>query len=243
MLARALLLSLALLTLGGTHAAPDLTTLTQQLQKLDPAAQAESIADSPLPGLYEITSGTHVFYTNDSGRYILYGHLLDLKDNQPQSLTEKTVKKLRAKAIKHLDPKTLITFSPKKPLYTLTVFTDIDCAYCRKLHQEMPQLNKLGIAVRYASFPRAGIGSESYNKAVAVWCARDKQQALTDAKQGKEVSKDANCHSEGLINKHLKLVHELDVRATPVMFLEDGTEIPGYVPAQTLLARLENNAA
>lgn len=218
----------------------DKAQITRQLQKIVPNAKVDSISPSPVKGLYEVASGSNVFYTTKTGDYAIYGHLLDLKQQEPVSLTEQALKKFRAKAIADLDPKTTIDFSPKSGdvKQTITVFTDIDCAYCRKFHQELPALNKAGFKVRYVSFPRAGVNSESFNKAVAVWCADDQQEAMTRAKTGKSVTLKSGCDKSNVIRQHLQLVQDLDLRATPVLILEDGTEIPGYMPADNLIAKI-----
>jgi thiol:disulfide interchange protein DsbC len=130
----------------------------------------------------------------------------------------------------------MIIYSPKQVKHRVTVFTDIDCQYCRRLHQEMAELNGMGIEVRYLLFPRAGVGSKSYDKAVTVWCSANRQQALTDSKAGKNLP---NKTCDNPVDKHMALVEKLGITGTPTMVLEDGSMIPGYVPAARLLAALE----
>ena len=138
-----------------------------------------------------------------------------------------------------IDPATMITFAPEHPQYTVTVFTDIDCGYCRKLHKEMAEYNRRGIAIRYLSFPRAGIGSESCKKAVAVWCAKDRQAALTAAKADQPVAApDPSCKNP--VDEHFHLTRVFNLDGTPTMVLEDGSLIPGYVPADRLKAALDD---
>ena len=133
----------------------------------------------------------------------------------------------------------MIIYEPKKTEHTLTVFTDIDCGYCRKLHQQIAEYNALGIRIRYMAFPRAGIDSESYNKTVDVWCAKDRKQALTDAKNGKEVTSES-CNSP--IQAQYELGRRLGVTGTPALFLESGEMLPGYVPPKRLKEILDQQA-
>ena len=130
----------------------------------------------------------------------------------------------------------MIVFAPKVVKHTVTVFTDIDCPYCRRLHKEVPAMNELGIKVRYLAFPRAGVHSPSFKEAVSVWCAKNPAQALTDAKAGKKVP-EVTCDNPVL--QHMALGEQVGVTGTPAMVLEDGRMLPGYIPA-TRLAQLLN---
>jgi thiol:disulfide interchange protein DsbC len=129
-----------------------------------------------------------------------------------------------------------VIFAPDKPKHTVTVFTDIDCGYCRKLHREIDGYLKAGIRVRYLFFPRAGLGSESFNEAVSVWCAADRQQAMTDAKAGKPIEA-KTC--ENPVIDHMQLGESLQISGTPAIVLESGDLVPGYVPAERLAAMLQ----
>ncbi len=134
----------------------------------------------------------------------------------------------------------MIVFSPKeKPRHTLTVFTDIDCGYCRKLHAEMDELNSYGIEVRYMMFPRTGLNTPSYQKAVNVWCAKDQQVSMTKAKAGESIPQ-ANCDNP--IASQFDLGQQLGVTGTPALLLGDGSLIPGYRPAKDLAAILDEEA-
>ena len=121
----------------------------------------------------------------------------------------------------------MIWFAPEKYDHTVTVFTDIDCGYCRKLHNEMEGYNDKGIRVRYMFFPRAGVGSKSYQKAVSVWCSDDRRDALTKSKQGKQIPM-KTCNNP--IDVHMALAQDLGLRGTPLVVLDDGTIQPGYAP-------------
>jgi thiol:disulfide interchange protein DsbC len=152
--------------------------------------------------------------------------------------------------MEELDKDSMIIFSPEsgKAKYTITAFTDIDCGYCRKLHSEMKDYNDLGIEVRYVSYPRAGLNSPSYEKAVAVWCSVDRNKAMSSAKAGASLEqlkkaeqvKDQSCKDP--IKQHMKVASMVGVTGTPTLVMDDGSVLPGYLPAQRLLQALQENA-
>lgn len=217
----------------------DTKKIADQLGKVMPNASIDNLNETPIKGVYEITSGSNVLYSNEDGSYMLYGQLLDLTNATAVSLTENTQKGIRLKSFASLDKSSTIYYGPRKPKHTITVFTDIDCAYCRKFHLEVPELNKAGIGVQYVAFPRSGVDTPSFETAAKVWCAENPQEALTKAKAGQEFATNDKCDKRAIIRQHLKLVSKLQLSGTPALFLEDGTLIPGYVPAKQLVARLE----
>lgn len=224
--------SLLLTTFACTAAGVDKAVqekIRQGLAGSLPNGKLDSIVASAIPGLYEVTVGPRVLYVSADGRYVLNGDLMDLKERR--NLSEERRAQARVEAFSKVGRDQMIEFGPENPAHVLYVFTDIDCGYCRRLHAEVGELNEAGIAVRYLAFPRAGIGSESYDKFVSVWCSADRQQALTDAKAGKDIS-DASCDNP--IAAHFALGEQMGVRGTPTIVLEDGEELGGYVPADQL---------
>jgi thiol:disulfide interchange protein DsbC len=193
-----------------------------------------SVTESVIPGLYEVVVPPKVFYLTADGRYLVAGDIVDLE--QRVNLSDNTRTNARLDVIKSLDESSMIVFAPKEVKHTITVFTDIDCGYCRKLHSEIDSYNKLGIKVRYMAYPRAGIGSPSYDKAVSVWCAEDKAKALTTAKSGGNVPQ-KTCDNP--VEKQFELGQELGVNGTPALMLENGQIYPGYAPADKLITVLE----
>ena len=198
--------------------------------------KVESITASAIPGLYEVLVPPKLFYMSADGRYLLTGDLIDLHDKINLSSDKRA--EARISAVNNVGESDMIVFSPKPKdvKHTITVFTDIDCGYCRKLHSEIASYNKLGIKVRYMAYPRAGIGSPSYDKAVAVWCADDKAKAMTTAKSGGKVAK-KDCDNP--VAKEFQLGQELGVNGTPALMLENGQIYPGYAPADKLIAILD----
>lgn len=227
-------MGLALLVGGSVQAdsGADEAAIRKALGEIEPA----SIQSTPLPGLYEVVVGAHIVYMSADGQYMLQGELVDVKKRV--SLTEPRRREIQLAAVQSIGEDKMIIFEPEKVKHTITVFTDIDCGYCRKLHGEMDQLLEAGIRVRYMMFPRAGIGSGSYKKAVAVWCAEDRNSALTDSKNGKTIEM-KTCDNP--IAEHMKLVEELGVRGTPYLVFENGQNQPGYVPAKRLSQLLDQN--
>jgi len=208
------------------------------MAKLLPKVELDSVAKAPVPGLYEVTLGPRLFYMSEDGRYLIQGDVIDVASRK--NLTEAKLAAAKKRALEQLDEKTMVVFPAKKPAHTVTVFTDIDCGYCRKLHREMEGYNEAGISVRYLFYPRAGIGSPSYDKAVSVWCADDRRQAMTDAKTGKEVE---NKSCKNPVEDHLALGEAMGVTGTPAIVLEDGEVLPGYIPAKRLSKFLDSEAA
>jgi thiol:disulfide interchange protein DsbC len=153
-----------------------------------------------------------------------------------EDLTELAKSGVRKELLAGIDVSRQIGFEPEQTTYDLTVFTDIDCGYCRKLHSQIAEYNEQGIAIHYMAFPRAGIGSPSYDKFVSVWCADDQQTALTAAKNGED-PEPRQCDNP--IAEQYQLGIALGVTGTPAIMTSDGQLIPGYVPPATLRERLD----
>jgi thiol:disulfide interchange protein DsbC len=229
-----LILAVLGLFLPAAYAADDVARIEAALERVIPHGKPDSVKPSPIPGLYEVTYGSALVYVSADGRYALQGDLIDLETRS--NLSEHARASKRLAALKELAGKDFIVFAPEHPKHTVTVFTDLDCTYCRKFHSEIADYNKLGIAVRYAAFPRSGIGSPSYDKAVSVWCAKDPKAALTQAKAGKEVEKKI---CDNPVKEEYLLGQQIGVSGTPTIILEDGTSLPGYVPPLRLSQLLE----
>lgn len=212
----------------------DSEKIKAMLAKQMPDLQVTEINKTPLQGIYEVIMPPQILYVSADAQYVLSGNIINATTGENLTLPQRD--KVRAKAVDMLGEDSMIIFSPKKVKHTVTVFTDIDCTYCRKLHNEIAEYNKLGIRVRYTFYPRAGIGSESYKKAVSVWCADDRKTAMTDAKSGKNIpAKD--CKNPVLA--HYRMGEQIGVQGTPALVLESGQVVPGYVPAQRLFDGLE----
>jgi thiol:disulfide interchange protein DsbC len=227
-------LVLLIAPLADADEAQDMAVVRAKLEQLMPQAKPDSIAPSVLPGMYEAIYGPQILYVSKDGRYMFEGDLYDLQ--QRVNLTENKRQAGRVKVLNDIDVSTMIVFAPEHPKYTISAFTDIDCGYCRKLHSQIAEYNKLGIAVRYLAFPRAGVDSPSYDKAVSVWCSKDRKTALTLAKQGKTPEK-KTCDNP--VKMHMAAAKEVGVSGTPTLVLDDGKVIPGYVEPARLLKILD----
>lgn len=208
--------------------------IREQIEKLLPEYKIDSISKTPISGLYEVVMGPQVLYVSGDGRYMIQGRMIDLANRE--DLTEPRKAAARKQAVNKVGEANMVIFAPAKYDHTVTVFTDIDCGYCRKLHREIADYGTEGIRVRYVFFPRAGINSASYKEAVSVWCSDDRKKAMTDAKAGKKVEA-KSC--ENPVEEHMALGELLGVSGTPAIVLENGDMVPGYVPAKRLASILK----
>ena len=247
---RALLLTLMLFASQSVIAAEtEIEVVKASLKKLikvDP----DSVKLTQVEGLYEVAYGSKIVYMTKDGNFLIEGDVYDVKKGV--NLTENVRQVGRKKVIESIDQTHVISFAPKegKAKYVITAFTDIDCGYCRKLHKEMKQYNDLGIEMRYVAFPRSGPRTESYYKAIAVWCAKDRNKAMTFAKGGAKLDqlkglaqvKDAE-GCQKAVDSHLAKAREIGITGTPTLFMENGQIIPGYVPAERLIQMLKADGA
>ncbi|MSQ91466.1 MAG: DsbC family protein [Gammaproteobacteria bacterium] len=227
-----------LLTVPGasSQSAPKPDPRAEIARRLD--VKLEEIQPSPIPGLYEVRSGTDVGYISMDGRFYVDGDIFDMKTRD--NLTETARQQGRLDLLAKVPDADSIVFAPQGPVrHTLTVFTDIDCQYCRRMHEEMAELNRLGIRVRYLMFPRSGPDTDSWHKAEAVWCSADRRDALTRAKKG-EVIKAPDCKS--LVAEQYALGHELGIRGTPAIITDKGEYVDHYMPAAQLSEYLSKPA-
>jgi thiol:disulfide interchange protein DsbC len=196
-----------------------------------PDVKPSKISVTPIEGLYQVIVGNQVVYMSVDARYMIEGDLFDLKTKQNVSEEAKSV--IRLTAIDELGTAKMLVYRPENVRNTITVVTDIDCPYCRRLHSEIPDYLKNDVEVRYIFMPLKG--SSDMKKTVSVWCSDDQQLALDIAKSGGEVE-DKTCKNP--IMEHLKLARELGVRGTPAIIMEDGQMLPGYVPVDKMVAEI-----
>jgi thiol:disulfide interchange protein DsbC len=195
----------------------------------------EDVRMTPVSGVFEITRGSEISYTSSDGRYVILGDMYDVDSDA--NISETRRRGIRASMINSIPESEMVMFSPKDPKYTITVFTDIDCGYCRRLHSQIAEYNRLGIRVRYLFFPRSGPNTESWHKAETVWCASNRADALTRAKNGEEI-KSPPCPVD-IVARDYELGHKLGVDGTPAIFLASGEMLPGYAPPSQLAKYLK----
>jgi len=195
----------------------------------------ENVDESPVDGWYTVHKGSIVAYVSADGRYLLQGDMIDL-DNQV-NLTEQTRNVSRREVMSTLEDDKTIIFSPEDVKHRVTVFTDIDCTYCRKLHSQIDEYMAAGIEIRYLLYPRNGPASTSWNTSEDVWCSRDRNQALTAAKMDRDFESQ-KCDAS-TISQHYMLGQSVGLSGTPAIVFEDGTLVSGYLPPATLTSRLQ----
>jgi thiol:disulfide interchange protein DsbC len=216
--------------------ATDMDALAAELgEKLQ--LRIDTIADSEVPGLLELYTDRGLFYASKDGEYFLQARVYHVAEGIVD-VTENSLKQMRLDGISRFKD-SAIEFTAKKEKYVINVFTDATCGYCRKLHNEMAQLNDLGITVRYLAFPRAGINSSVYNDAVSIWCSDDPQDAITRAKAGEQVAS-ASC--ENAVAEQYNFGKQIGVNGTPNIIFPDGSVVPGYQPAKQLEILLQQAA-
>jgi len=220
----------------GSSAADVPSAVSARLAELMPSAKPDLIAAASMPGLYVVTYGPRVLYISADARFILRGDLLDL--DKGVNLTENRRRVARVDAVEKFAD-SMIVFAPTAVKHTVSVFTDVNCGYCAKLHADMSALHERGIAVRYLAYPRQGVSSATYKQMVSVWCANDQKTAMTAAKAGRRVD-EASCKNQ--IAQHYRLGESLGVRGTPTMVLPSGEIVPGYAPPDDLLRLLQQGA-
>lgn len=232
--------------IAGAHAAPAPApastivtpavrqTIAAAVATMAPKASVQTIVPMPIPGLYQVIVQGQVLYMTGDGRYVIQGDAFDIATGT--RLNSLTMNRLRRDAIAKLPSAQMIRYAPANPKYTVTVFTDVDCPYCRAFHANMAEINKLGIAVNYLFWPRTGLGTPSAQKAVDVWCAGDRQAALTQAFDG-QTPHHETCKSP--VAHDFNLGVELGVDGTPTVIADNGVVLGGYIDPQELLRRLQ----
>ena len=217
--------------------AADYEAIEARLADIVPANTPVTINETPIDGVLEVRLGGDVVYMSADGKHLFQGRLIDLDTRE--DLTSRAQTAIRRERIAAIDPDEFVTFGPDNPTHRLMVFTDPDCGYCRRLHEQMDAYVAEGIEINYMGFPRAGEDSSTYDKLVSVWCANDPQAAMNTAKAGGELPA-RDCDNP--VSKHYQLGQDMGVTGTPALLGFDGTLIPGFVPPDQLKARLEQQA-
>ncbi len=207
-------------------------SVLSMLKTARPDIQFTFLGESPMPGVYEVqVINGPLLFVHEQGEYLFQGGLLQVKESGIVDTMEARQAINRSEIFATRSTDDMIIFKPEgESKAIMNVFTDVDCGYCRKFHQEVPELNAMGIEVRYLAFPRAGIPSGSYDKIAKAWCAEDQQDALTKVKSGRSV--DVEVCEDNPVAEHYAFGTQLGVTGTPAIILMDGTLIPGYQPAK-----------
>jgi thiol:disulfide interchange protein DsbC len=223
---------------------PDLIVSSTQLSAVAARIQGAKVSDlraTPIPGIYEYVQGAQIVYVTEDGRFAFNGDLYQLADKA--NLTDSRRRALRLALLAAVQESSMVIFEPKDPKntkYTITVFTDVDCQYCRLLHSQIAEYNRLGVRVRYLFFPRGGPNTESWTKAEQVWCSPDRQTALTQAKLGQPLV--ARVCSPNPVGKDYELGNMIGLQGTPGIVTETGDLLPGYLPPPAMVEELKVDA-
>ncbi len=201
-----------------------------------PGAEVDDVHATPIPGLYEVMRGTDAAFVSADGRYAIAGDLYDLRSNV--NLTENQRRETRLKLLAAIPESEMLIFGPRNAPHTVTVFTDVDCDYCRKLHSEIAEYNRLGIRVRYLFYPRTGPNTESWTKAEQVWCSANRNEALTRAKLGETLRVKVCANTP--VAREYELGEEFGLEGTPAIVLSNGDMLPGYVSPADLAQELRS---
>ncbi len=215
------------------HAADPRTAL---IKLLPAGSKLEDLKPAPIPGIYQFVQGAEVSYLTADGKYFIDGNVYDMATRA--NLTEALRSRARLALIDAVPESQMIIFSPKNPLYTITVFTDVDCQYCRKLHSEIAEINRLGVRVRYLFYPRTGPNTESWRKAEVVWCSADRNEALTRAKAGAQLDMNKTCGPTPVAREY-DLGRSIGLRGTPGIVTDGGDFIDGYMAPRDLLQAIK----
>jgi thiol:disulfide interchange protein DsbC len=240
MLSRKIVLSVACIALCsqlavGHAQAPAPEALDAVASRL-PGTRADQLRPTPVAGIYELTRGADIAYVSSDGKYAISGDMIALATDN--NLTETHRREIRARMIAAIPESEMLIFGPPDAKYTVTVFTDVDCAYCRKLHSEIAEYNRLGVRVRYLLYPRTEPGTPSWIKAEQVWCSADRKDALTRAKLGQEL-KNKPC-ANNPVARFRALGQDFNLEGTPDIVLADGKMFGGYVPPLELVQHLQD---
>lgn len=211
--------------------------ITEKLTGIVPGLQVKAVRESAAPGLYEVeTNNRDMIYATPDGNYILAGELLQVTDGGIENVTERSRAAKRVETMAAFAENGVIRYPAEgNQKASISVFTDIDCPYCRKFHDDVPRLNELGITVNYYGFPRSGPDTPSFVKYESVWCSDDQVAAMNEAKGGRQVP-DISC--ENPVAEQFQLGSQVGVTGTPAILLEDGNMVRGYVPADQLARSL-----
>jgi thiol:disulfide interchange protein DsbC len=220
---------------AGDKSAVSASAVSAELLARWPGSTAKDFKPTAMAGIFEYAQGADIIYVTADGRYAFDGDLYDLEAER--NVTDLRRREQRLAMLADIPEKEMLVYGPSKAKHTVTVFTDVDCTYCRKLHAEMKDYNARGIRVRYLLYPRMGPDSEGWNKAVSVDCAPNRNAALDRAKRG-EIIEPRKCAST--VKRDFEVGQRMGLRGTPAIVLPDGELLGGYLPPAMLAQRLDN---
>ena len=206
---------------------------------LPDGAVIELIEPSPIPGIYAVYYGDlQPIYVTQDGSFFIYGDIYKINVNSISNITEKSVAERRKLILQNIPSEELISFKSSNEQFSVIVFTDVDCGYCRKLHNQIDEYNSLGISINYAAFPRSGLGTSAFTKMVGAWCSNNPKDSMTKLKNN--LTLDISFCENQPVSKQYIIGKKLGVDGTPAIFSMDGEIFPGYIEPEELLLRLKS---
>ena len=206
---------------------------------LPDGAVIELIEPSPIPGIYAVYYGDlQPIYVTQDGSFFIYGVIYKINVNSISNITEKSIAERRKLILQNIPSEELISFKSSNEQFSVIVFTDVDCGYCRKLHNQIDEYNSLGISINYAAFPRSGLGTSAFTKMVGAWCSNNPKDSMTKLKNN--LTLDISFCENQPVSKQYIIGKKLGVDGTPSFFSMDGEMFPGYIEPEELLLRLKS---
>ena len=214
-------------------ASPNLDTV-REILKTD---SMPNISPTPVAGTYEFSVGNDIFYLSEDGRYLIKGEMIDLHTRQ--NLAEARRQQNRLQRLQYINPDDMIVFPARgERRHVVYVFMDTDCPYCRMVQQDIYQYSQYGIEMRYLAFPRGGLNSPGYQRAISIWCAEDRVGAMIAAQEGQEIP-ERKCPTS--VREQYATGLQIGVTGAPAMVLEDGTLVQGFMAPPNLAQFLKNH--
>lgn len=199
--------------------------------------QIVGITETPLTNIYRVELNTgEMLYADAAGDYLFAGDMYKTSAAGLMNLSAGSRSGRTVELIAGVPEEEMIIFTPEiETLATITVFTDVDCTYCRKLHGDIEELLARGVRVRYMAYPRGGVNADSYDKMISVWCSDDRHKSFSQAKNGQNLPI-RDCETPVL--KHHAMGNQLGISGTPALVMPDGSVVPGYMDVDRLTAML-----
>ena len=206
---------------------------------LPDGANIESIEPTPIKDMFAVYYGDlQPIYVTKDGSFFIYGDIYHINNNSISNVTEDSISEKRKFILNNIPSNELISFKSENEKFSVIVFTDVDCGYCRKLHNQIEEYNKLGISIHYAAFPRSGMGTSAFTKMVGAWCSENPKDSISKLKNNKNL--DLSFCDTQPVSKQYIIGQKLGVNGTPAIFSMDGVMFPGYVEPEELLLKLKS---
>lgn len=211
--------------------------IRQILQDKFPTMTVESVTKAPFAGLYEVVLDGEIVYTDEKVEYFFGGSIYDIRTLPPRNLTEEGTNRAVVQLLNGSRDLAIrrVKGNGKRTLYT---FEDPNCGYCKQLHKELAKVDDVTIY----TFLLPILSQDSIDKSRAVWCAKDRAKAWDDLMLKAALPEGGNaCNTP--IEKNLQLMRRFGIRGTPAVYLANGQQIGGYVPAEKIEQALNSVAA